>query len=246
MKKGKVIAIVLSGGVGSRIISDMPKQYVKVGDRMVISYCLETLMLHPQIDALRIVAAEEWRNPILDEMESLNIPMNKFEGFVEPGDSRQGSVVNSIKAVIDDIGFDEISDERVLIHDAARPCVTAEHISTIIEASEEHEGVMPALPMKDTVYLSDDGVTVTRLFEKNRIYSGHTPEVFDLKKYYNANILLVPGKIKLINGSSEPAVMAGMDVAMVAGDEDNFKITTMADLEKFKEMIKMRGIEKQG
>ena len=92
-----MIAIVLSGGVGFKIISDMSKQYVKVGDRMVIPYCLETLMIHPQIDALRIVAAEEWRNPILDEMESLRSPMNKLEGFVELGDSRQGADVNSIK-----------------------------------------------------------------------------------------------------------------------------------------------------
>ena len=54
-------ALILSGGVGSRLGADMPKQYIKVGNRMILSYCVERLSLHPQIDAIQIVAQEAWR-----------------------------------------------------------------------------------------------------------------------------------------------------------------------------------------
>lgn len=240
MGKSKVIAILLSGAGNTGIISDIPKQYVDVDGRMIISYSMETLLNHKGIDELWISAASKWRNYILDEAAKLKLPVDKIKGFVEPADSRQMSIVVTLEAIVADKGINNLSDEKVLIHDAARPLVKDEQISRLIAVSDEHEGVMPALPMKDTVYLSDDGVTVTRLFEKNRIFAGHTPEIFNLKKYYYANILLVPEKIKLINGSSEPAVMASMDVAMIDGDEENFKITTQAGLEKFEEIIAER------
>ena len=70
---------------------------------------------------------------------------------------------------------------------------------------------------------------------RSRIFAGQAPELFDIEKYYAANVRLLPDKIMSINGSTEPAVMAGMDIAMVTGDENNFKITTMADLERFKQ-----------
>lgn len=65
------------------------------------------------------------------------------------------------------------------------------------------------------------------------MYAGQAPEVFVLDKYIQANKLLLPDRILSINGSSEPAVMAGMNIALVNGDENNYKITTKADLERF-------------
>ena len=54
-------ALILSGGVGSRLGGDMPKQYIEVGGRMILSYCLEKLSQHPKVDAIQIVAQETWR-----------------------------------------------------------------------------------------------------------------------------------------------------------------------------------------
>jgi 4-diphosphocytidyl-2-methyl-D-erithritol synthase len=92
---------------------------------------------------------------------------------------------------------------------------------------------MPTLPMKDTVYLSDDGSSVSKLLDRRKIFAGQAPELFLFKPYYMANTALLPNKIMRINGASEPAILAGMDITMIPGDEDNFKITTMADLNRF-------------
>jgi 2-C-methyl-D-erythritol 4-phosphate cytidylyltransferase len=122
---------------------------------------------------------------------------------------------------------------NILIHDAARPLLTRKLISDCFAALPGHDGVMPVLPMKDTVYVSNDGKTVDRLLDRSTIYAGQAPELYRLKPYYEACVALLPQEILSINGSTEPAIRAGLDVAMIPGDEGNYKITTKNDLEKF-------------
>ena len=115
--------------------------------------------------------------------------------------------------------------------------LSAEIIADCLDGALDHDGAMPVLPMKDTVYYSRSGNVVDRLLDRSTIYAGQAPEVFLLGRYYEANRSLLPGRIWEINGSTEPAVLAGMDIAMIPGDEKNFKITTMADLERFRSII---------
>ena len=128
-------------------------------------------------------------------------------------------------------------DINVLIHDAARPLLSRELIAGCVKAVSEHDGVLPVLPMKDTVYFSEDGESVSSLINRNMVYAGQSPEMFRLIPYLKANEALMPDAIMAINGSTEPAVMAGMDVVMIPGDEKNFKITTKEDMERFKEIV---------
>lgn len=245
-------ALILSGGTGTRLGSDIPKQYIEVDGRMIISYCLETLLMNDNIDYIQIVADEAWHKDIEDNLdklcretgdsgtcgESSDALKAKFKGFSAPGANRQLSIYNGLT----DIGKYADDDSYVLIHDAARPLLKGELIDACfaaIKGSEDssHDGVLPVLPMKDTVYMSHNGKTIANLIDRSKIYAGQAPELFVLGKYYEANSKLLSGKIMSINGSTEPAIMAGMDVVMISGDENNFKITTKADLEKFRTMI---------
>lgn len=234
------IALILSGGSGVRLGTDIPKQYIEVCDRTVISYCIERLSSHPEIDGIQIAAAPQWHDTIIHSLEqlvSMGIApeaLSKFKGFSMPGENRQLSIYNGLT----DIRVYADDDEIILIHDAARPMLSSQMITDCLRAVHEHEGVLPVLPMKDTVYASKDGVRVSSLLKRNEIFAGQAPEAFRLGKYYEANKRLMPDEIMKINGSTEPAVMAGMDVAMIPGDEGNFKITTREDLKRFKEIIK--------
>lgn len=78
------------------------------------------------------------------------------------------------------------------------------------------------------------------LLDRGTIYAGQAPEVFQIGRYYEANRKLLPDRILQINGSTEPAVMDGMDIAMIPGDEGNFKITTPGDLERFCRIVAER------
>ncbi len=232
------IALILSGGTGTRMGMGIPKQYIGVKGKPIIAYCLETLLLHESIDAVQIVADQMWRETILQCMASLRVQgaEEKFRGFSEPGKTRQLSILNGLEDIRKYAG----DSDYVLVHDAARPLVTERLITDCLAAIQGHEGVLPALPMKDTVYQSEEGNKISFLLDRDRIFAGQAPEAFVLGRYYDANRVMLPERILAVKGSTEPAVLAGMDVVMIAGDEANFKITTQQDLRKFEEIISVQ------
>lgn len=230
------IALILSGGTGTRLGEELPKQYIEINDRPIISYCLETVLLHLQIDAVQIVADLAWQKVILKEVERVSSAsgrLHKFCGFSVPGKTRQLSILNGLEDILSYAS----KEDTVMIHDAARPCLSEQMISCGLDAIKGHDGVLPVLPMKDTVYLSEDGKVVSSLLNRSWVFAGQAPEFFVLGKYYEANKSLLPEKILAINGSTEPAILAGLDVAMIPGEESNFKITTKADLERFQQIV---------
>ena len=232
------VALILSGGTGTRLGVDIPKQYIEVCDRSVISYCIECLSCHKGISAIQIVAAPQWHEKI-DECLKKYDKNKKFRGFSTPGENRQLSIYNGlsdIRKYADDL-------DVVLVHDAARPLISSQMITDCLGAVQGHDGVVPVLPMKDTVYQSMDGKKISALVKRNEIYAGQAPEAFRIGAYYEANRKLCPDRILGINGSTEPAVMAGMDMVMIPGDEGNFKITTMEDLKRFKEIVKQGAVK---
>ncbi len=226
------VALILSGGTGARMASRIPKQYIEVNGRPIISYCIRSLSGHDGIDGIQIVADPLWRKCIENCLAD-DDPAGKFRGFSQPGKNRQMSILSGLE----DIRLYAHDQDFVLVHDAARPLLSAEMISRCLRASEDRDGVIPVLPMKDTVYLSEDGQTVSSLLNREKIFAGQAPEGFRLKAYYEANLRLLPDEILKINGSTEPAILAGMDIAMIEGDENNFKITTKADLKRFQKII---------
>ncbi|MBQ8526936.1 MAG: 2-C-methyl-D-erythritol 4-phosphate cytidylyltransferase [Lachnospiraceae bacterium] len=221
------IAIILAGGTGTRLGADRPKQYIEVNGKPIISYCAEALSAHEMVDVIWIVADEMWHDYV-----SAHIPTGKVKGFSLPGANRQLSIWNALC----DIRPFAKPDSLIFVHDAARPVLTPEMITGYFETAKKHDGVLPVLPMKDTVYLCEDGQHITSLLERSHVVAGQAPEVFVYEKYYRANERLLPDKILKINGSTEPAIQAGMEIATVPGDERNFKITTQADLERFKNL----------
>lgn len=225
-------ALILSGGTGTRLGADTPKQYLEVGGRPVITYCMETLSRHSGIGAIQIVAEPAWQEPISEWLNTFD-PEKKFRGFSLPGENRQLSILHGLEDVV---GYGAETD-FVLVHDAARPLLSAELITKCLEGVWGHEGVIPVLPMKDTVYCSRDGRSISSLLDRGTVFAGQAPEMFLLGKYLEANRRLLPEEILRINGSTEPAVMAGMDIAMIPGDEMNFKITTLEDLEYFRGIV---------
>ena len=273
-------AILLSGGVGSRLGLDTPKQYLRVAGRMVVTYALRSLLENSHVDAVWIVADTKYREDILTDAEAVGHSTEKIKGFSDPGETRQSSILNGLEAICDGSSVSE--KDTVLIHDAARPLLSQDLINACYEAldgrfaemdmplcgqrlverarsdlalprsiepagwagheqvlpcSIGHDGVLPVLPMKDTVYLGSIGGRLESLLDRGKVLAGQAPELFNLKKYVAANRSLTQEQLAGIHGSTEPAVMAGMDIVTIPGDERNFKITTVSDLERFKSIV---------
>lgn len=230
MHKQNVI-LLLSGGTGTRVGAKIPKQYIDVKGRPLFSYALAG-MKASCVDGVQVVAASEWHEQILSEFERAGL-MPLFKGFSSPGVNRQLSIYNGLQ----DIKAYAALESLVMVHDAARPYLTESMVQSYFMAADGHDGALPVLPMKDTIYQSKDGRVISGLLNRDELFAGQAPEVYRLGKYLTANERLLPDDILRINGAAEPAIMAGMDIAIVDGEEKNFKITTPADLERFREMV---------
>lgn len=227
------IAILLSGGVGSRMGLSKPKQYIEVAGVPVIEYCLRALIYHPMIDGMIIGVADEWLHYVKACVK--RVGSKKPVYYSKPGEVRQGSIINALKeAKAQGIEPTDI----VLIHDAARPLLSEKLITDCIEACEDADAVLPVIPVKDTTYLSRDGKHIDSLLERKTLWNGQAPEAFKFGSYYEANMKLSEEELNRITGSTEVSYRAGLKCVLIPGDSNNFKITTPEDLSNFESIIK--------
>ena len=123
--------------------------------------------------------------------------------------------------------------------------VTVQDAITILHQNESYSIIVSAddVNLKQKISINAENAQIQQVLEQ--IFAGQAPEAFRFGKYLRANEALLPDKIFTINGSSEPAVMAGMRIALIEGEESNFKITTKADLERFCEIQKMNSKDRE-
>jgi 2-C-methyl-D-erythritol 4-phosphate cytidylyltransferase len=211
--------LILAGGKGERLTGQgKPKQFIEVGGKPLILYCLQAFEQCPDISLICVVIAEDRRDILNGEYI-----------YANPGKSRQHSSRSGLLAL------KPYNPARVVIHDAARPLVTAEDITALIRAAEGFDGATPVLPVTDTIYRSADGKTIGEALNRDELFAGQTPECYDFKKYLAAHEKQTDDELSVIRGGSELAARAGMRIALAEGSPDNFKITTNADLERFRE-----------
>ena len=231
------IAIMLSGGTGTRMGLNMPKQYLTVCGKPVIEYCLHTILLHDCIDMAIIGVADEWVDFVKDCVSRIGTKIPVY--YSKPGEIRQGTIINALK-VAKHHGAKE--SDVVLIHDSARPLLTSKLVTDCIVACNDADAVLPVIPVKDTTYLSNDGKHIDSLLERKNLWNGQAPEAFRFGPYYQANMKLTDGELKRITGSTEVSYRAGLKCVLIPGDTNNFKITTPEDLSNFDSIVKNEGI----
>ena len=158
-------AIILSGGIGTRMqMGDFPKQYLEVEKKPILLYTLEQFQKSSAVEKIVIVAADAWREKIRGWMEEDGI--TKFLAFADAGDTRQESIHNGLTVCMED----SVSEnDGVIIHDGVRPLVSEQLIGDCLAALADHEGCMPVLPMKDTIYQSSDGTKIDHLLERSTL-----------------------------------------------------------------------------
>ena len=223
-------AVLLCGGTGTRLGSNIPKQYLKVNDRMIFSYALEAMQNHKLIDRIVIVADSEWYSEISEELKRFSI--DKFYCFAESGESRQHSVLNGMRKIAKTAeGVSD--DDKVLIHDAARPNLTKKIIDDCFDF-ENFEATLPVVNVTDTTYFSQDGKHIDQLLDRDKLFAGQTPETFFLNRFLEINENMTDEQLSAVRGCCQAAYQAGVRVKLFMGDFNNFKITTIQDYERFR------------
>ncbi|MEE8393934.1 MAG: bifunctional 2-C-methyl-D-erythritol 4-phosphate cytidylyltransferase/2-C-methyl-D-erythritol 2,4-cyclodiphosphate synthase [Rhodospirillales bacterium] len=209
------IALVVAAGRGRRFGSGKPKQYCELGSRPMVRYSLISFLGHQAVDLVRPVIHPDDRDLFAQAARGLDLLDPVFGGA-----SRQESVRLGLESL------SEMSPERVLIHDAARPFVDHRVISSVLEGLDESSGAIPALPVSDTLKRGEGGRCVSTV-ERQGLWRAQTPQGFRF-----VEILEAHRRFEGTDLTDDAAVaeQAGIAVELVQGSEENVKITTTDDL----------------
>ena len=219
------VALVVAAGRGTRLGAPLPKQYLPLAGKPLLRYSLETLARHPAIAHVRVVF-----NP--DDQAQYDAASRGLDLLppVAGGAARQDSVRLGLESL------DGLKTERVLIHDGARPFLDTATIDRVLGALDQAPGAIPALPLRDTVKRGADGV-VTDTVDRSSLWRAQTPQGFHYRP------ILAAHRAAAGNDLSDDAAVAeraGLAVRLVAGSEENFKVTTGDDLLQAERLLAAR------
>ena len=231
-QKGKthVTAVILAGGRGKRMNSDIPKQYLMIRDRPVLYYSLKAFSEHPMVEHIVLVTGagdEEYcRKEIVGRYR-----VEKVSAIVPGGAERYDSVQNGLKAVSEISSDGSAESTIVMIHDGARPCVTREIIDRAIEGATRYGACVSAMPVKDTIKIADEEGFAESTPDRNRLWLIQTPQSFDLELILRAYEAFRRDPEQF---ATDDAMLVerytDKHVKLVFGDYRNIKITTPEDL----------------
>ncbi len=225
--KHSIWAIVPAAGIGKRMLSATPKQYLPLNDRPVIEHTVNALLQNENISGL--VIALQANDAYWPE---INICSQKPLLRTIGGKERADSVLNAINELFNYEDFDAASD-WVMVHDAVRPCVKQQDIDKLVEkVGDDNNGGLLALPVRDTMKRQRTDVSpasVDKTVERENLWHALTPQYFPADSLKNALQQAQQGKLNITDESSAME-LAGFSPKLVAGHEDNIKITRPDDL----------------
>jgi 2-C-methyl-D-erythritol 4-phosphate cytidylyltransferase len=212
-----VWAVLAAAGRGERLGSDRPKAFARLGGRPLLGESLERLEGSAWIDFIVIAAPAEWEEPAILLAEELGA--GKVSSVVTGGASRSESVREALAEVADDAAV-------VLVHDAARPLLPEEVIERVLAPlSEGWDGVVPGLPVSDTVKRVE-GDRVVETLERGELVAVQTPQAFVASVLREA----VSGDVSAASDCASLVEARGGRVRVVEGDHRLVKVTSAEDL----------------
>lgn len=203
----------------------VPKQYSPLMGKPVLVHTLSLFEMCEEIDHTVIVAAGEWHRTIWKWAEQYRLA--KVRAIALAGEDRQLSILNGLTAAEAYIKGDR---DGVVVQDAARPLTSRALLQNLLHALEEAPAVLPALPITDTVYSSQDGNWAGGLLDRSQLYAGQAPEAFRFREYLDLYRKTPKEKLCAMSGSSQLPYCAGWKIKMIPGERDNLKITYPVDM----------------
>ncbi len=212
-----ITALIAAAGSGSRMKSDIPKQFLKIDNVPILIKTLDRFEKNIYVDDIIIVTRECDIQNVIKLTKEYNI--TKLKAVVAGGDTRQASIIN---------GLDNVTCDIVLIHDGARPFVTDRQITEVIKAVADSKAAALGIPVTDTIKKAD-GNTITDTIDRSDLYSIQTPQGFDTELIKSAHKRALELGLTVTDDCSVVEAM-NYPIQIVQGSPTNIKITTPDDL----------------
>lgn len=216
----EIVAIVPAAGVGSRMKADRPKQYLTLLGHTVLEHTIEKLLRHPLITKVVVAVSDD--DPYFPE---LSLAHHERVIRVSGGKERADSVLSALNYVCENL-----PNQWVLVHDAARPCVDLDDVSRLISVATQHEvGAILASPVRDTMKRADLAQQIQHTVDRVALWHALTPQMFRAQSLQRALHDALQQQVTITDEASAFEWL-GYAPALVAGRADNIKITQPEDL----------------
>ena len=235
VRQRRIWAVLPAAGVGRRMSSRIPKQYLTLLGRPVIGWSLETVLADPRVGgAVVAVGADDgwWA----DEEFRLPKPVHRVDG----GEQRADSVLSALRYLAGGVAGE---DDWVLVHDAVRPCLTAGELRRLLDAGLDHDGgALLAVPVRDTLKRSGPGAVVASTASRDQLWQAQTPQLFPLRPLLAA-LEAARGAGDVVTDEAQAMERAGFAPLLVEGESTNLKITRPGDLPLAESILRARRAE---
>ncbi len=222
MSQASIHVVIPAAGVGKRMRSAVPKQYLMLGDKTVLQHTVAVFERHPAVaDITLVISAGDEYWPILDVQ--LDTPLHVVDG----GQERCDSVMNALRFLQDRVN----ADDWVMVHDAARPCLRDADLTRLIDTVQaQNTGGLLAVPVRDTMKRAVAGeVRVSSTVDRTDLWHALTPQMFRFSALFAA-MQSALDKPHAITDEASAMELAGDTPLLVEGHGDNIKITRPEDL----------------
>ena len=229
------VALIIAGGVGSRMHQEIPKQFINVYDKPVIVYTMEAFQRHPMIDAIEVVCLDGWHDILWAYAKQYGI--TKLKWVISGGKTGQESIRNGVYFLEDKCSPEDI----VIVHDGIRPLVDDTVLSDVIIKCEKYGNAVTAMPYNEQIFIADDENSTVKYIPRETLRRVSTPQAYRYnlldEKYHEA----FEKEIGIYGSSYTNTMMVELGVRLyfAAGSDKNIKLTTTDDLELFKAYLKM-------
>lgn len=227
------IALLIAGGSGNRMGQDIPKQFMHVENCPIIIHTMNTFQKHPDIEAIAVVCLRGWETVLQSYANQFCI--TKLRWIFPGGDSGMESIHNGIYGLREQGCSD---DDLVLIHDAVRPLLSQEIISSNIATCQAYGYAITGIQCREAILESNDGFSSTNSIPRDKLIRTQTPQTFHLGNIIECHEeARKRGITNSVASCTLVAELGGREMHIVPGSEKNIKITTVEDLEILKALM---------
>ena len=227
------IGLLIAGGSGNRMGQDIPKQFMHVDNCPIIVHTMKCFQNHPDINGIAVVCLKGWETVLQSYANQFMI--DKLKWIFPGGETGMESIHNGIYG-LKEAGCDD--EDLVLIHDAVRPLLSLDIISSNIAICKAYGYAITGIQCREAILESEDGFSSNNSIPRDRLIRTQTPQTFRLKNIIDVH---EQAKIKGIDNSVSSATLVAevgnRTMHIVPGSEKNIKITTIEDLEILKALM---------
>ena len=219
---------ILAGGSGTRMgNTEMPKQFLMLGDRPIIIHTIEQFLINQSFSKIIVCCPKEWISHAEDLLEKYNIDTDRVD-ITAGGATRNETIINGCKLIEEKYG---LTDKDIIVtHDAVRPFVNQRILDDNIKLAKKFDAVDTVVPAIDTIVYSKDGKLITEIPDRKECYQGQTPQTFNIKKLMELFESLTKKEKEILTDGCKIFSLKGENVGLVDGEIYNIKLTTLYDL----------------